>query len=104
MSTPPLLAIPALFVTSSLLRSLPVFVRLDLSATTRRYLERVLPAAVFINLAVYIVYSEAGRAPLAALTSLGLVAAIAISTRLGLIATVLLGSGSYYLLLPLTKG
>ncbi|WP_200638846.1 hypothetical protein [Stutzerimonas xanthomarina] len=61
MTTSVLLAIAALFATSCLVRILPVFVSIDLTDTTRRLLERVLPTAVFINFAVYILYSEATR-------------------------------------------
>ncbi len=93
-----MLAIAALFATSCLVRILPVFVTLDLSDQTRRLLERVLPSAVFINFAVYILYSEATKAPLAATVALTLVAAIAVATRLGMIVTAVLGSACYYLL------
>ncbi|WP_217476682.1 hypothetical protein [Stutzerimonas stutzeri] len=98
MNTPVLLAIAALLATSCLVRILPVFVTLNLTDASRRLLERVLPTAVFINFAVYILYSEATKAPLAATLALALVAGIAIATRLGLIATALLGSASYYLM------
>lgn len=98
MSTPVLLAIVALFATSCLVRILPVFVTLDLGEQTRRLLERVLPAAVFINFAVYILYSEATQAPLAAIVALAMVAGMAAATRLGLIVTAVLGSLCYYLL------
>lgn len=93
-----MLAIAALFATSCLVRILPVFVTLDLSDQTRRLLERVLPSAVFINFAVYILYSEATKAPLAATVALTLVAAIAVATQLGMIVTAVLGSACYYLL------
>lgn len=98
MNTSVLLAIAALFATSCLVRILPVFVTLDLSDATRRILERVLPTAVFINFAVYILYSEAAKAPLAATVALALVAGIAVATRPGLIVTAVLGSACYYLL------
>ncbi|TYP62086.1 AzlD domain-containing protein [Stutzerimonas stutzeri] len=98
MTTSVLLAIAALFATSCLVRILPVFISIDLTDTTRRLLERVLPTAVFINFAVYILYSEATKAPLAAGVALALVAGIAVATRLGLIITAVLGSGCYYLL------
>ncbi len=98
MSTPVLLAIAALCATSFLVRILPVFVTLNLDDSTRRILERVLPSAVFINFAVYILYSEATKAPLAATVALVLVAGIAVTTRLGLITTAVLGSACYYLL------
>lgn len=98
MNTSVLLAIAALLATSCLVRILPVFVTLNLTDASRRLLERVLPTAVFINFAVYILYSEATKAPLAATLALALVAGIAITTRLGLIATALLGSASFYLM------
>lgn len=98
MTTSVLLAIAALFTTSCLVRILPVFISIDLTNTTRGLLERVLPTAVFINFAVYILYSEATKAPLAAGVALALVAGVAVATRLGLIMTAALGSGCYYLL------
>lgn len=104
MSTSVLMAIAALFATSCLVRILPVFVTLDLGDQTRRLLERVLPAAVFINFAVYILYSEAAQAPLAATVALAMVAGIAAATRLGLIVTAVLGSICYYLLLTWFTG
>lgn len=97
MNTSMLMAIGALFVTSCFVRILPVFITLDLSDAARRLLERVLPTAVFINFAVYILYSEATKAPLAATAALILVTGIAVATRLGLIITAVLGSACYYL-------
>lgn len=96
MNTSVLLAIAALLATSCLVRILPVFVTLNLTDASRRLLERVLPTAVFINFAVYILYSEADKAPFAA--TLALVAGIAVATRFGLITTAVLGSACYYLL------
>lgn len=93
------LAIMALFITSCLVRILPVFVTLELGDRTRRILERLLPTAVFINFAVYILYSEVTQAPLAAAVALTMVGGLALATRLGLILTALLGSACYYLLL-----
>ena len=104
MTTSALLAIAALFATSCLVRILPVFVTLDMTDTTRRLLERVLPTAVFLNFAVYILYSEAAKAPLAATVALALVAGIAVATRLGLIVTAVLGSACYYLLPAALRG
>lgn len=98
MNTSVLLAIAALLATSCLVRILPVFVTLNLTDASRRLLERVLPTAVFINFAVYILYSEADKAPLAATLALALVAGIAVATRLGLIITAVLGSACYCLL------
>src|SRR5690606_17137584 len=71
------IAIGALFLTSCLVRILPAFVSLRMAPESRRYVERVLPAAVFINFAVYIAYSELVREPLAAAVSLAVVAAVA---------------------------
>lgn len=98
MSTSILMAIAALFVTSCLVRILPVFVTFDLSNANRRIIESILPTAVFINFAVYILYSEATKAPFAATVALTMVAIVAIATRLGLIVTALLGSSCYYLM------
>src|SRR5690606_6946258 len=54
-------AIGALFATSGLLRILTVFVSVRMGPEGRRYVERGLPAAVFINFAVYIAYYEVVR-------------------------------------------
>lgn len=92
-------AIAALFCTSCLVRIAPAFVPLRIGPRQRRYLERVLPAAVFVNLAAYLAYSEALREPVAALASLTVVAGLAFSDRLGLVVTAVLGTAIYFGLL-----
>jgi branched-subunit amino acid transport protein AzlD len=99
MSKPILLAIAALFCTSCLVRIVPALAGFSINEATRRYLERLLPAAVFINFAVYIAYSEAGKNPLAALTSLLFVALMASTEFLGLMLTAVIASGIYLLLI-----
>ncbi|MCW3480881.1 hypothetical protein OL229_15140 [Neisseriaceae bacterium JH1-16] len=96
-----LIAIAALFCTSCLVRIVPTFVSLQLSDRTQRYLERILPTAVFINFAVYIAYSEASKEPVAALASLLLVGVIAVLNVSGLITTSLIATGIYFLLVQL---
>ncbi|MFG3454447.1 MULTISPECIES: hypothetical protein [Pseudomonadaceae] len=91
-------AIAALFVTSCLVRILPVFITVRLGYESQRYLERVLPVAVFINFAVYIVYTEALQEPIAALVSLGVVAAIALLNLFGLITAAGIGTALYFVL------
>lgn len=84
--------------TSCLVRIAPVFLPLRIGPGRPRYLERLLPAAVFLNFAVYIAYSEAQREPLAALLSLALVAGSAFLGRPGLLGTALLGTALYFVL------
>ncbi|MBE7376660.1 hypothetical protein [Pseudomonas lopnurensis] len=98
MNPSTIIAIAALFVTSFLVRILPVFVTFQFGGASQRYLERVLPAAVFINFAVYIVYTETLREPTAALVSLGVVAIIAALGLFGLIAVVGIGTIIYFAL------
>lgn len=98
MSEPVLTAIAALFCTSCLVRIAPVFLPLRMGPGRQHYLQRLLPAAVFLNFAVYIVYSEGQREPLAALLSLALVAGIAWLGRPGLLGTALIGTALYFVL------
>ncbi|MCW8158581.1 hypothetical protein D7243_20625 [Stutzerimonas stutzeri] len=98
MSQSTTIAIAALFFTSCLVRILPVFIRFQFGGASQRYLERVLPAAVFINFAVYIIYTEALREPAAALISLGVVAVIAALNSFGLITVAGIGTVLYYML------
>jgi hypothetical protein len=79
------LAILALLVTSMIVRVLPVFIRLPLNDTTRGLLERELPMAVFLNFAVYIIWTEIHTSPLEATLALGVVAIISFATRIGLV-------------------
>jgi branched-subunit amino acid transport protein AzlD len=90
-----LMAIAALFCTSCLVRILPAVITLPINAASRRYLEQLLPTAVFINFAVYIAYSEAGKAPLAAIAALLFVAVMACTDYLGLLLTTLIATASY---------
>lgn len=98
MSQSPEIANAALFVTSCLVRILPVFIRVKLGPESQRYLERVLPVAVFINFAVYITYTEALQEPTAALVSLGVVAGIALLNLFGLITAAGIGTAVYFVL------
>jgi branched-subunit amino acid transport protein AzlD len=93
-----LVAIAALFTTSCLVRIAPTFISLRIDTQTQRYFERLLPAAVFINFAVYIAYSEMVREPVPALISLAVVGAIALLNLLGLIGTAVLGLTLYFAL------
>jgi branched-subunit amino acid transport protein AzlD len=79
------LAIVALCVTSLVVRVLPVFVRLRLNGTARDLVGRVLPLAVFVNFAVYIVWTEIRNAPLPAIVSIAVVALGSFCTRFGLV-------------------
>ncbi len=96
MSESVLVAIAALFTTSCLVRIAPTFISLRIDPGAQRYLERLLPAAVFINFAVYIAYSEMMREPVPALISLAVVGAVALLNLLGLIGTAVLGITLYF--------
>lgn len=98
MSDSVLVAIAALFCTSCLVRVVPAFISLQIDPQRQRYLERLLPTAVFINFAVYIAYTEAMREPVAAMVSLAVVGGIAFFNLLGLIGTAALGSVLYFAL------
>lgn len=63
-----LIATAALLITSLLVRVVPVFVSMPLGAGGLRIVGQILPTAVFINLAVYVAYSEISAAPAAAAT------------------------------------
>ena len=94
MNNAALLAVLALFVTSLIVRVLPVLLRFELAAPGRSM--QVVPSAVFINFIVYIFYSELAREPLAATISLALVATVALLTSMGLLISALVAAGSYY--------
>ena len=98
MSESALTAIAALFCASCLVRVAPVFLPLRIGLGRRRCLERLLPAAVFLNFAVYIAYGEAQREPMAALLSLAMVAGSALYGRTGLLGTALIGTTLYFVL------
>lgn len=81
------LAILALFITSMIVRVLPVFLRFSLSAASRGLLERVLPMAVFLNFAAYICLTEVQSSPAAAVSAIAVVTVITFCTRTGLVLT-----------------
>jgi len=63
----------------------------------RRYVERDLPAAVFISFAVYIAYSEAVRESSAAPASLAVIADIAFPNAFGLISAAARGPRAIFI-------
>ena len=81
------LAILVLLSTSLLVRVLPVFLRINMSPSVRKLIERTLPLAVFLNFAVYIAWTEIRGAPLPALAAIAVVAILTLSTRIGLVLT-----------------
>lgn len=101
MSGSVLVAIAVLFTTSCMVRIVPAFISLQINPHAQRYLERLLPTAVFINFAVYILHSEMVREPIAGLVSMVLVGVLAFSNRLGLIGTASLGTMLYFVLIPI---
>ena len=52
-----------------------------------------MPMAVFVNLAVYVVYSEIGSSPVAGGLALMAVAVLAVQGRIGLMGSTLLAAG-----------
>ncbi|PKM00394.1 MAG: hypothetical protein CVV19_03770 [Gammaproteobacteria bacterium HGW-Gammaproteobacteria-9] len=98
MSDAALVALAALSATSVLVRIVPAFVRLSLGARGLHLIGQVMPVAVFANLAVYVVYSEIGRSPVAGGLALMAVAVLAVHGRIGLIGSTLLAAAIYYLL------
>lgn len=97
------LAVLALLATSLLVRVLPVFVRLHLSDSARRLLERVLPMAVFLNFSVYIAWTEIHTAPVAAIVAISVVGIVTLSTRIGLIFTTCVSTLVYALVQMVTQ-
>lgn len=91
------LAIAALMMTSLIVRVVPVFLRIRLSDKARALLERTLPCAVFLNFAVYIVYSEVKTAPLPAVVAIASVGALSFLSRAGLIFTACISTLLYAL-------
>lgn len=91
------LAILALFATSLIVRVLPAFLGIRISGTIGLLLERVLPTAVFLNFAVYIIFSEVRTAPLPAILAIAAVGAMTFLTRSGLILTACAGTVIYAL-------
>lgn len=57
-----------------------------------------MPMAVFVNLAVYVVYSEIGSSPVAGGLALMAVAVLAVQGRIGLMGSTLLAAAIHYLL------
>ncbi|MBS68822.1 MAG: hypothetical protein CMK98_10800 [Pseudomonas sp.] len=96
MNEPALIATAALLIASVLVRVVPVFVSMPLGAGGIRVVGQILPTAVFINLAVYVAYSEISAAPAAAATSLLAVALLAINGRVGLVGSMLFGTALYF--------
>ncbi|AWM58140.1 hypothetical protein C6Y58_01120 [Stutzerimonas stutzeri] len=97
MNDAALAALAALSTTSVLVRIVPAFVRLSLSERGLHLVGQVMPMAVFINLAVYVVYSEI-RSLLAGGLALMVVAVLALKGRIGLMGSTLLAGAIYYLL------
>ncbi|MFP8779790.1 hypothetical protein [Hydrogenophaga sp. RWCD_12] len=86
----------ALLLTSLLVRVVPAFVKLRLSARARTLLERVLPMAVFLNFAVYIAVVELRQAPWPAASAFALCALLTFMTRAGLIVNTLAGTALWF--------
>ena len=98
MNDAALVAMAALSTTSVLVRIVPAFVRLSLGERGLHLVGQVMPMAVFVNLAVYVVYSEIGSSPVAGGLALMAVAVLAVQGRLGLMGSTLLAAAIYYLL------
>lgn len=90
-----LLAIAALALTSILVRIIPVFIKVNITDTSKAILERALPCAVFITFAVYICATEILKNPIPAITAISLTLIMVFSTKANLITTALFGSMIY---------
>jgi hypothetical protein len=92
-----------LLLTSIVVRVVPAFVKIRLSASARTLLERVLPIAVFLNFAVYLAVVEIHRAPWPAVAAFGLCSLLSFFTKAGLIFNILAGSALWYWVLQIDK-
>jgi branched-subunit amino acid transport protein AzlD len=91
-------AIAALLFTSLLVRILPVVYDFQFPAGLVKWMETILPSAVFLNFIVYIFLQEMQISIVATLVSLGITAILAYLNLGGLFVGVLGGCMSYYLL------
>lgn len=94
-------AIAALFFTSLLVRVLPVVYDFQFPEGLVKWMERILPSAVFLNFIAYIFLQEMQVAVGAALVSLTITAVLAYLNLGGLFVGMLGGCVSYYLLTAL---
>jgi branched-subunit amino acid transport protein AzlD len=90
-----LLAIAALALTSVLVRIIPVFIKINITDTSKAVLERALPCAVFITFAVYICATEILKNVIPATAAILFTLLLVFATRASLITTTLLGSLIY---------
>ncbi|MBY6222134.1 hypothetical protein [Marinobacter nauticus] len=91
-------AIAALLVTSLLVRVLPVLCDFQFPDGLVKWMETILPSAVFLNFIAYIFLQEMQVSAGAALVSLGITALLAYLNLGGLFVGVLGGCITYYLL------
>jgi branched-subunit amino acid transport protein AzlD len=90
-----LLAIAALALTSLLVRIIPVFIKINITDTSKAVFERALPCAVFITFAVYICATEILKNAIPATAAILLTLLMVFVTRASLITTALFGSLVY---------
>ncbi|MDC0661375.1 hypothetical protein [Marinobacter sp. SS21] len=98
MSEGVITGIAALLFTSLLVRVLPVVYNFKFPEGLVKWMETILPSAVFLNFIAYIFLQEMRVSAVAALVSLGLTAIMAYLNLGGLFMGVLGGCMSYYLL------
>ena len=91
-------SIAALLLTSLLVRVLPVAFNFQFPDRLAKWMETILPSAVFLNFLVYIFMQEIQLAAIPALLALSITALLAYWNRGGLFLGVLGGCSSYYLL------
>lgn len=94
-NSPHFLAIAALAVTSIVVRIIPVFIKVNITNSSKAILERALPCAVFITFAVYICATEISKNIIPAVVAIALTILLVFVARTGLIFIVLLGSLAY---------
>lgn len=87
----------ALLVTSLIVRVLPSFIPLRVSAKIQHLIEEILPCSIFICFITYLVLSEATRAPGPSILAFATAFILSIGLNAGLLTTTLLASIVYYL-------
>ena len=98
MNDGPITAIAALLATSLLVRVIPVICNVQLPNKLSKWMENILPLAVFLNFITYIFLQEVQVSPGPALASLAITILLAYLNIGGLFAGVFGGCFTYYLL------
>ena len=87
-----------LLLVSILVRIIPTFVKLKLSERSEANIKEILPIAVFVNLLIYCVVSEASSATTASLISFFILLTLLLMKRINLLVTVTVASICYMII------